>query len=75
MFYSLLGIDSTGHAFRPNSKEYYENIEYVDKGIAKIVKIIENFYENDGKTAFIFSADHGMGNRGINLNIWSLYKN
>ncbi|KAJ3205205.1 Glycosyl phosphatidyl inositol anchor synthesis [Entophlyctis luteolus] len=63
-FRSLLGIDTNGHAHRPNSKEYLSNIELVDKGISIFVRKFNEFYENDGKTSFVFSADHGMSNRG-----------
>ncbi|KAN0031977.1 hypothetical protein ACTFIV_005850 [Dictyostelium citrinum] len=64
IFLHLLGLDTNGHAYRPNSKEYFNNIALVDRGIEKIVKLIEDFYGNDGKTAFVFTADHGMSNRG-----------
>ncbi|EFA82521.1 phosphatidylinositol glycan [Heterostelium album PN500] len=64
IFLHLLGLDTNGHAYRPNSKEYYDNIKLVDRGIAKITKKIEEFYGDDGKTAFIFTSDHGMSNRG-----------
>ncbi|RHZ74179.1 hypothetical protein Glove_227g81 [Diversispora epigaea] len=64
IFLHLLGLDSNGHAYGPHSKEYLNNIKVVDEGINKIVKIIEDFYGNDEKTAYIFTADHGMSNRG-----------
>lgn len=64
IFLHLLGLDSNGHAYGPHSKEYMNNIKVVDEGIRKFVRMIENFYENDGKTAYIFTADHGMSNRG-----------
>ncbi|KAK5582661.1 hypothetical protein RB653_004246 [Dictyostelium firmibasis] len=64
IFLHLLGLDTNGHAYRPNSKEYFDNIALVDRGIEKIVKLIEEFYGNDGKTAYVFTADHGMSNRG-----------
>ncbi|KAI7850090.1 Phosphatidylinositolglycan class N-domain-containing protein [Circinella umbellata] len=63
-FLHLLGLDTNGHAFRPHSDEYHNNIQLVDQGIAEITKIIEEFYGYDGKTSYIFTADHGMNNRG-----------
>ncbi|GAB0183684.1 GPI ethanolamine phosphate transferase 1 [Grus japonensis] len=64
LFLHLLGIDTNGHAHRPNSREYKENIKKVDKGIKEIASMIDNFYGNDGKTAFILTSDHGMTDWG-----------
>jgi phosphatidylinositol glycan class N len=63
-FLHLLGIDTIGHARRPTSKEYIDNIIAIDTGIAKVVKLMEDFYKDD-KTAYVFTADHGMADRGI----------
>ncbi|KAM3077141.1 Glycosyl phosphatidyl inositol anchor synthesis [Clarireedia jacksonii] len=62
-FLHLLGLDTTGHSYRPYSKEYLRNIKVVDEGVKEITKLIEDFY-NDGKTAFVFTADHGMSDWG-----------
>ena len=62
-FLHLLGLDTNGHAYRPYSKEYLNNIKVVDQGVREITKIVEDFY-NDGKTAFVFTADHGMSDWG-----------
>ncbi|XP_074940313.1 GPI ethanolamine phosphate transferase 1 isoform X3 [Phalacrocorax aristotelis] len=64
LFLHLLGIDTNGHAHRPNSREYKENIKKVDEGVKEIVSMIDNFYGNDGKTAFILTSDHGMTDWG-----------
>ena len=64
IFLHLLGLDTNGHAYGPHSKEYMHNIKVVDDGIRKVVKLIEEYYRHDGKTAYVFTADHGMSNRG-----------
>jgi phosphatidylinositol glycan class N len=62
-FLHLLGLDTTGHGFRPYSKEYLHNIKVVDQGVKEITELIDDFY-NDGKTAYVFTADHGMSDWG-----------
>lgn len=62
-FLHLLGLDTTGHAYRPYSREYLHNIKIVDEGVKEITKLVEDFYA-DGKTAFVFTADHGMSDWG-----------
>ncbi|NXN95702.1 PIGN transferase, partial [Rhinopomastus cyanomelas] len=64
LFLHLLGIDTNGHAHRPYSREYHENIKLVDEGVKEIASMINNFYGNDGKTAFILTSDHGMTDWG-----------
>ncbi|KKK23926.1 GPI-anchor biosynthetic protein [Aspergillus ochraceoroseus] len=62
-FLHLLGLDTTGHSYRPYSKEYLRNIKLVDEGVKRISQIVENFYGDDS-TAFVFTADHGMSDWG-----------
>ncbi|KAF9892219.1 Glycosyl phosphatidyl inositol anchor synthesis [Aspergillus nanangensis] len=62
-FLHLLGLDTTGHGFRPYSKEYLHNVKVVDEGVKEITKLVEDFYADD-KTAFVFTADHGMSDWG-----------
>jgi phosphatidylinositol glycan class N len=62
-FLHLLGLDTTGHGFRPYSKEYLHNLKVVDQGVKEITELIDDFY-NDGKTAYVFTADHGMSDWG-----------
>ncbi|XP_037661470.1 GPI ethanolamine phosphate transferase 1 isoform X2 [Choloepus didactylus] len=63
-FLHLLGIDTNGHAHRPSSREYKDNIKKVDNGVKEIVFLFKHFYGNDGKTTFIFTSDHGMTDWG-----------
>ncbi|XP_070708701.1 GPI ethanolamine phosphate transferase 1 [Pempheris klunzingeri] len=64
LFLHLLGIDTNGHAHRPMSQEYLDNIGLVDTGVAELVSILEDFFGYDGRTAYVFTSDHGMTNWG-----------
>ncbi|KAJ3219581.1 Glycosyl phosphatidyl inositol anchor synthesis [Clydaea vesicula] len=64
IFFHLLGLDTNGHAHRPFSETYLNNINSVDEGISNVVKKLEKFFNNDRKTSYIFTADHGMSDRG-----------
>ncbi|XP_047622976.1 GPI ethanolamine phosphate transferase 1 isoform X1 [Phacochoerus africanus] len=63
-FLHLLGIDTNGHAHRPSSRDYLDNIKIVDDGLKEIESTLKDFYGNDEKTAFIFTSDHGMTDWG-----------
>ncbi|KAF9990478.1 Glycosyl phosphatidyl inositol anchor synthesis [Mortierella antarctica] len=63
-FLHLLGLDTNGHSHLPTSEFYLNNIKIVDQGIQRVTEQLRDFYGNDGKTAYVFTADHGMGNRG-----------
>lgn len=62
-FLHLLGLDTTGHSYRPYSKEYLHNIKVVDEGVQEIYELIQDFYQDDD-TAYVFTADHGMSDWG-----------
>jgi GPI ethanolamine phosphate transferase 1 len=62
-FLHLLGLDITGHAYRPYSKEYLRNIKLIDAGIKNTVKLVNEFFRDDS-TAWVFTADHGMSDWG-----------
>lgn len=64
LFLHLLGIDTFGHSKRPYSDEYLREVALVDAGIARIVALLDEFYGHDNRTAFVFTADHGMSDKG-----------
>ncbi|KAF7421175.1 Glycosyl phosphatidyl inositol anchor synthesis [Pleurotus ostreatus] len=65
-FLHLLGLDTTGHSYRPHSKEYMQNIQVVDEIVEQTERLFSDYFRDD-QTSFIFTADHGMsviGNHG-----------
>ncbi|KAJ7455915.1 Phosphatidylinositolglycan class N-domain-containing protein [Mycena galericulata] len=65
-FLHLLGLDTTGHSYRPHSLEYMNNLQVVDSLVRRTESLIKQFYQ-DEDTSYIFTADHGMsiiGNHG-----------
>jgi phosphatidylinositol glycan class N len=62
-FLHLLGLDTTGHSYRPYSREYLHNIQIVDQGVREVTELAESFFGDD-QTAFVFTADHGMSDWG-----------
>uniref|UniRef100_V5EHJ7 GPI ethanolamine phosphate transferase 1 n=1 Tax=Kalmanozyma brasiliensis (strain GHG001) TaxID=1365824 RepID=V5EHJ7_KALBG len=63
-FLHLLGLDTTGHTYRPFSQEYVGNTIVVDAIAREVERLVDDFYGRDGKTAFVFTADHGMSVKG-----------
>jgi len=37
----------------------------VDEGIERITNMFEHVFDNDGKTSYVFTSDHGMTNWGM----------
>uniref|UniRef100_A0A8D8AML3 GPI ethanolamine phosphate transferase 1 n=1 Tax=Culex pipiens TaxID=7175 RepID=A0A8D8AML3_CULPI len=64
VFLHLLGLDTAGHVYKPYSSLFSENLVIVDKGIQQTVNLIEKITKNDQKTAYIFTSDHGMTDKG-----------
>ncbi|KAF7789089.1 hypothetical protein EIP86_000022 [Pleurotus ostreatoroseus] len=78
-FLHLLGLDTTGHSYRPHSKvsihdlsilpithvakEYMTNIQVVDSIVQQTEVLFSEFYRDEA-TSFIFTADHGMSKIG-----------
>jgi phosphatidylinositol glycan class N len=64
LFLHLLGLDTNGHRNKPGSPEYMENIRVVDDGVKRVVDAVNRHWRHDGRTAFVFTADHGMTDWG-----------
>ena len=63
-FLHLLGCDTNGHVHKPHSEQYRDNINSVDEGIRRMVSVVEKYFRQDGRTAYILTADHGMTDWG-----------
>ena len=64
VFLHLLGCDTNGHAHRPHSTIYSDNVRVVDR-IAQRVQNLFDDYFGDDQTAYIFTADHGISDKGL----------
>lgn len=64
-FLHLLGCDTNGHAHRPYSSIYLNNVKVVDQIAKSVYDLVESFFK-DNRTAYIFTADHGMSDKGLN---------
>ncbi|KAJ0965385.1 hypothetical protein J5N97_026523 [Dioscorea zingiberensis] len=63
IFLHLLGCDTNGHAHRPYSSIYLNNVKVVDHIAESVYNLVESYF-NDNQTAYIFTADHGMSDKG-----------
>ncbi|KAL0922249.1 hypothetical protein M5K25_006220 [Dendrobium thyrsiflorum] len=63
IFLHLLGCDTNGHAHRPYSSIYLNNVKVVDQIAENVYNLVENYFK-DNRTAYIFTADHGMSDKG-----------
>ncbi|KAA8548057.1 hypothetical protein F0562_004682 [Nyssa sinensis] len=63
VFLHLLGCDSNGHAHRPYSSIYLNNVKVVDRIAERVYNLVESYFK-DNRTAYIFTADHGMSDKG-----------
>lgn len=59
----LLGTDSSGHTYRPGSAHYLGMVTRVDALVRLVAERMEAACP-DGRTAFVFTADHGMSDKG-----------
>ncbi|OWM71575.1 hypothetical protein CDL15_Pgr005762 [Punica granatum] len=63
VFLHLLGCDSNGHAHRPFSSIYLNNVKVVDHIAKRMYDLVEGYFK-DNRTAYVFTADHGMSDKG-----------
>lgn len=60
---SKLPLFNFSSLYISNFREYKENLEYVDTVVKSVETLFETFFD-DSKTAYIFTADHGMTDWG-----------
>ncbi|CAJ1782183.1 unnamed protein product [Sphenostylis stenocarpa] len=63
VFLHLLGCDSNGHAHKPYSSIYLNNVKVVDHVAESVYNLVQDYFK-DNRTAYIFTADHGMSDKG-----------
>ncbi|XP_047984768.1 GPI ethanolamine phosphate transferase 1 [Leguminivora glycinivorella] len=63
-FLHLLGTDTSGHTHKPKTQNFLTTVRNVDQGIKDVEKIVREFYNDDGKTTFLMTSDHGMTDWG-----------
>ncbi|XP_046408479.1 GPI ethanolamine phosphate transferase 1 isoform X2 [Ischnura elegans] len=63
-FFHLLASDTAGHTFKPHSWEYENNVRLIDEGVSRVAHLVEDFFGNDGQTAYLLTSDHGMTDWG-----------
>ncbi|KAJ8423594.1 hypothetical protein Cgig2_030660 [Carnegiea gigantea] len=63
VFLHLMGCDINGHSHRPFSSTYLNNIKVLDEISHKVYNLMEGYFK-DNRTAYIFTADHGMSDKG-----------
>lgn len=71
-FLHLLASDVLGHTKKPDSRQYKRNIANVDRIIETVEGMAEEYWRKDGRTAYVFTADHGMtdwGSHGAGLEV------
>ena len=50
-------------------RKFLTTIRYVDERIKEIQETIRNFYNDDGRTTFLMTSDHGMTDWGKDISI------
>ncbi|XP_045500815.1 GPI ethanolamine phosphate transferase 1-like [Colias croceus] len=63
-FLHLLGTDTSGHTHKPKTPNFLTTLKNVDDGIKEMEYLLRSFYNDDGKTTFLMTADHGMTDWG-----------
>lgn len=65
VFLHFLGCDFNGHAHRPFSSIYLNN-KVVDHVAESVYNLVQDYFK-DNRTSYIFTADHGMSDKGCNI--------
>ena len=63
-FDSLLAMFVNYTCFYVSFRAYLKHISLVDKGVKTLVENFNKYYNDDGKTAYVFTSDHGMTDWG-----------
>ena len=64
-FFHLISSDLGGHSQKPFTAGYNRLLARIDDLVAKVEAAIDAFFDHDARTAFLFTADHGMTTWGM----------
>lgn len=66
VFLHFLGCDFNGHAHRPFSSIYLNNVKVVDHVAESVYNLVQDYFK-DNHTTYMFTVDHGMSDKGCNI--------
>lgn len=64
LYMQLNGVDTSGHYWHSENAGFLKKVEVLDAVVRNLTAAVEDFYGNDGSTAFLLTSDHGQTPEG-----------